>query len=509
MSRQGDKIMKPQTILKHGRLPAVLVVVLIMSLGFTVVLASDPALTPSVLLFQSQPPVPPANDNFANAESITSLPFAQTVDAALATLEPGEPQYCYSSSQTVWYKLTLDHNAGVGVSHSSSASSTLTVYRANGPGFSDLSQVACAGYNSSVTFQAEAGATYYFQQGTINPDDATLSIDVQELPRPKNDDFADAIVIGEAPYTDSETITGATTQAGEQRPSCTESMYKTIWYAYKPTNSGSFMASTRDSYLDGFLAVWTGSQLGSLTEAGCRSFWGSGSLAFRAEPGTTYYIQVGSRWSGGDQVNFRFEVTPPPQAQFYYWPNDPSVFDTIQFQDNSWDPAGMGFQSQAWDFGDGTTAQGCCPTHRYSKDGDYTVNLTVTTPDGRTGSTAQTVHVATHDVAISKIDAPQAAKAGQTRQIGVNIKSTRYEETVRVELLKSVPGGYQSITSTEQNIPVRSGNRTTAVGLSYTFTDADAAVGKVTFKAVVSIVNARDALPADNEAIASPTKVSR
>ena len=80
---------------------------------------------------------------------------------------------------------------------------------------------------------------------------------------------------------------------------------------------------------------------------------------------------------------------------------------------------------------------------------------------------------------------------------------------MQVELLKSIPGGFQSIASTEQNIPVRAGNRTTAVGLSYTFTSADAVMGKVTFKSVVSIVNARDALPADNEAIASPTKVSR
>src|SRR2546430_15799825 len=34
-------------------------------------------------------------------------------------------------------------------------------------------------------------------------------------------------------------------------------------------------------------------------------------------------------------------------------------------------------------------------------------------------------------------------------------------------------------------------------------------VGKVTFKAVANILGARDALPADNEAVAAPTKVSR
>ena len=206
---------------------------------------------------------------------------------------------------------------------------------------------------------------------------------------------------------------------------------------------------------------------------------------------------------------FQSPPPPSPQAQFFYYPYDPAPFDNIQFYDASYDPAGWGIQSVAWDFGDGTIAQGCCPTHRYTKEGDYKVQLTVTTTDGRTGSSVQTVHVATHDVAITKIDAPQAAKVGQTRQIGVNIKNTRTPETVRVQLFKSIPGGLQLIASTDQNIPVRSGNRTTAVGLSYTFTNEDAKVGKVTFKAVVDIINARDAFPADNEAIASPTKVGR
>lgn len=41
------------------------------------------------------------------------------------------------------------------------------------------------------------------------------------------------------------------------------------------------------------------------------------------------------------------------------------------------------------------------------------------------------------------------------------------------------------------------------------FTADDGAVGKVTFRAVATIVDARDALPADNQAIAAPTEVKR
>ena len=79
-----------------------------------------------------------------------------------------------------------------------------------------------------------------------------------------------------------------------------------------------------------------------------------------------------------------------------------------------------------------------------------------------------------------------------------------------MDLYKSIPGGFQLVGSYIQSVPVRPANRTTAFTFNYTFTTSDASVGKVTFRAVASIVNARDALPADNEAISSPpTKVTR
>jgi hypothetical protein len=44
-----------------------------------------------------------------------------------------------------------------------------------------------------------------------------------------------------------------------------------------------------------------------------------------------------------------------------------------------------------------------------------------------------------------------------------------------------------------------------ATGFRYTFANEDAVLGKVTLK-VVSLIGVLDALPADNEAISSPTK---
>ena len=135
------------------------------------------------------------------------------------------------------------------------------------------------------------------------------------------------------------------------------------------------------------------------------------------------------------------------------------------------------------------------------------VQLTVTTFDGRTGSVSRNVQVRTHDVAIIRFQTPSSGAAGRTTKLSVDIRSNRLPETVEVQLFKSVPGGYQLVATSRQTLPTR--NRVTSVAFSYTFTPQDAVIGKVTFRALVNILGGRDALPADNEAIGPPTKVSR
>ena len=72
------------------------------------------------------------------------------------------------------------------------------------------------------------------------------------------------------------------------------------------------------------------------------------------------------------------------------------------------------------------------------------MQLTVTTHDGRTAVASQTVNVRTHDVAITRFATPNAASSGQTRRIVVSITSKRYDETVDVQLFRSVPGASSS-----------------------------------------------------------------
>ena len=117
-------------------------------------------------------------------------------------------------------------------------------------------------------------------------------------------------------------------------------------------------------------------------------------------------------------LQFSLAVAAAPVASFVFFPFDPTIFDTVQFIDQSLDPGGVGIESQAWDLGDGTIATGCCPTHRYAADGDYSVQLTVTTLDGRTASTSQVVQVRTTTLICNGKPATILGPAGDSTVIG-------------------------------------------------------------------------------------------
>jgi PKD repeat protein len=82
-----------------------------------------------------------------------------------------------------------------------------------------------------------------------------------------------------------------------------------------------------------------------------------------------------------------------PTAEFSFSPHEPRVSQTLQLFDSSVDVLGPGIAWRAWDFGDGVTATGSSPTHRYAHAGEYTIMLTAATFDGRVATSERTVVV--------------------------------------------------------------------------------------------------------------------
>ena len=83
----------------------------------------------------------------------------------------------------------------------------------------------------------------------------------------------------------------------------------------------------------------------------------------------------------------------PPTASFAYSPESPTIESNIQFSDLSSDPDGP-ITSWFWEFGDGVTSLETNPVHRYSRKGEYAMNLTVKDEAGNINVTSETIVVA-------------------------------------------------------------------------------------------------------------------
>ncbi len=451
---------------------------------------------------------PPANDNFIDASVISEVPFTDRGDLNGTTIEPGEQNFCSFQRQSVWYTFTPSTTTVISADlNGSQGGVVMTAYQSHGGGIGGLGFMSCI-FGGSLSFTANAGTTYYFQIGSSFFGPIQMQFNVQPVPPPPNDGFANATAIDGVPFIHSADMTAATTELDEPVTPAGLPIVGSVWYVVTATESESLTANASVCCATLTLAAYTGDSLGSLTEVKAAI---GGMLTFSSVAGTTYHIQVGrgSAFGGTIPMSFRLERTPPPVAAFGFSPFAPSIFDTIQFFNGSFDPVGVGIETAVWDFGDGSTDTNFSVSHRYAADGDYTAKLTVTTFDGRTGSSSQVVHVQTHDVAITRFVTPSSASAGQTRPVSVELRNTRYPEMVQVQLFKSMPGpfgGFQLVGTLTHEVPA-SRNRTTPFDFNYTFTSDDAVIGKVTFQAIATIVNAPDALSADNTAISLPVKV--
>jgi hypothetical protein len=455
------------------------------------------------------------NDSFAGALVVGDLPFDGAVDIGTISVEPEEPRpSCAWNTfeKTAWYAVTPAVSGVLKVHSTGSSTSTFSAVW-TGPALNSLAELDCASYYEGwINLNVTAGETYYIQTGPfVSANEGSLNIHLELVTAPGNDAFSQAEPVNSIPFSFAGHNWAASTEPGEPSPSCSwNGANNTVWFSFTPAVSQSYNLTLPEAFGYNVVAVYAGQSLENLSEIGCRTDLGYNHLAVHLEAGETYYYQVGSHYDFGQgEFSLIIDVTPPPQANFYYWPGDPSMFDDIQFGDQSWDPYYTGYSAFEWNFGDGSLGSSSNPVHRYAVDGDYTVWHKVTTNDFRSAEVSQVVQVRTHDVGIGKFTVPTSARLNQTRPIVVGIRNARYSETVTVELYRSTPTGWVLVGQLTQTVPVRPANRTTEFSFNYTFTAEDAALGKVTFRAIAVIQAARDALQGDNEAISFAVKVTR
>jgi hypothetical protein len=129
----------------------------------------------------------------------------------------------------------------------------------------------------------------------------TVEVEPCRAEVPPNDAFAAALSVASLPFVHTQATHGATTELGEPAGCATDggTSGATVWFRYTSPVDQSLTVDTLGSDFDTVLGVYTGAELGGLTEVACNDDAGGlpSQVTFPATAGTTYHLQVGG-WQG-------------------------------------------------------------------------------------------------------------------------------------------------------------------------------------------------------------------
>jgi hypothetical protein len=243
--------------------------------------------------------VPPSNDLFANRQVVTSLPVLVVGSNRNSTSEPGEPDVEFSGGgSSVWWSWTAPQNGVAEVSTAGSNFDTLLgVYTGGSVGALSLvgsNDDVTGAFTSTVLFQAAAGQSYHFLVDGYFGDQGEIQFNLQLNPTLANDNFANRTRVSGINRTFTGYNLGATAEGGEPAhvgifPD------RTVWWEWESTGvGGPVIVSTAGSSFDTLVAIYAGSQLGSLVALGGNDDvappYFQSEATFSATPGQRYQI---------------------------------------------------------------------------------------------------------------------------------------------------------------------------------------------------------------------------
>ncbi|WP_434448972.1 PKD domain-containing protein [Lentzea sp. E54] len=462
---------------------------------------------------------PPSNDDFGASTTITALPYSVEQDTTEATKAADDPYACQGDGLTgsVWFTYTATENGLLRLKTEGSDRdlhvTTFTGERG------DLKQVwnpmwdgCTTSRTTPITFPATAGTTYHFMVSGNGTPGGALKLALDRIAPVANDDFANARPVTSLPFSAPKPdFTLASAEPDEPAPtSCSGSQgLPSVWYAFTPTRTQSLVVKMDASGGGPYGAVYEGTSLPELRMLACVTGYHYSGKAVGVTEGRTYYMQVtGLNDRYPSPATLRLSEAAPLQTELYGSSEERPLYETIGFSvrhNNSYEAP----VTTSWDFGDGTTAPPSTETsqqHKYAKDGEYTVTVNSTSSDGRTSSDTTVVKIKTHDVGITRFAVPSSARAGQQKTITVQVANTRYLEKPTVTLYRSDGDSWEQVGQLSIEVPAHP-TRKVNFPFAYTFTPEDAAIGKVTFRAVVLPWPTQDAREQDNEVIAIATTV--
>ncbi|WP_177320919.1 PKD domain-containing protein [Lentzea waywayandensis] len=450
---------------------------------------------------------PPANDDFDASTAITALPFTVEQNTSEATKASDDSFWCqpYDSQGSVWFHYTATETGLLRATSAGSGREMIISAQTGLRGELRGVENACSvGSRYPMTFRVTAGTTYYFLISGYGAPGGALKFSLDKVAPAANDAFAAAEPVSALPFSAQPDASVASYEADEPESTCVYDERKpSVWYSYTPTTS-ALSVVPKATGNEAAVTVYTGDDITSLSQIACSQGNSWSPAVFRANPGTTYFLRFTSSHAnyGYEPVSVSLSEAPPLQPYMMISSDQLNVFSEVVFQADSYGDID-GDLTVAWDFGDGTTtpAKKGSVRHQYRTDGTYQVTMRASTDDGRTATKTAPVTIETHDVGITKFVVPASARAGQSKPITVHVANTRYAERATVTLYKSDGGSWTEVGRSELEVPAHP-TRKVQFPFAYTFTPQDAVVGKVSFRAVVSLdYPVRDARAVDNEVI--------
>jgi subtilisin family serine protease len=261
--------------------------------------ATAPGKNPSAGSFSFNIITPPPNDDFANRIFLLNSETFTTGYNNQATLEIGESiNPPGAGAHTVWWEWVPSSSGSLSVSTAgSSFDTTLAVYE--GTSLENLvlldADDDALGLQSGVTFDAEAGQSYFLQVNGYGNWTGSIRLNYgQFYVGPPNDDFADRIVLPSGTIQTVGSNVGATFETGEPNIYFSEG-WETVWWEWIAPSSSPASINTFGSSFDTVLSVYQGTEVSGLTLVAWNDDAGGGSqssVTFTPVPGQSYMIQV-------------------------------------------------------------------------------------------------------------------------------------------------------------------------------------------------------------------------
>ena len=251
----------------------------------------------------------PVNDEFIGRIPITGLIAGGNAATASASREPGEPLHAGNiGGHSLWWSWTAPEDGSATITLSmNSFEVLLAVY--TGTNLASLTPVVANNQVTNqtvVTFYARAGVTYQIALDGRDGQTGSSAFLLQVSSTPANDDFAQSGTLSSSGANVLAFNRNATKQPGEPNHAGNAGG-QSVWWNWTAPAARKVTVSTAGTGFDTLLAVYTGTNVSSLTLVAANDNASAGvttsTVVFESVEGLTYRIAVdGHDGQEGDLV---------------------------------------------------------------------------------------------------------------------------------------------------------------------------------------------------------------